>query len=293
MLKNNLFFLKSSIFLIFFCSSIQANEFDIIPVNLSTHTPIVNATIKEKKIKISFDSGAHTALILNKKILDKTPGVTFTGNYRHSIDATGKKYKNPEFKLDKIILGNYKSHNITGNIYAPWGLLLKNDSSSHDKKDEIKYKKDGVFGLDLFKNKKLIIDYPKKNLVVLHNDTLPEPYSTFKWIECKQNVDTNGIVIEGIFSKKKGRFLLDTGATASFLRPSFLSIKDKKESVSGFFLTDKHAELGEIKFYLYEFVEPQVDGILGYDFFSNKKIYVEIRTNANNLQDNICFISKS
>lgn len=290
MLINRQLYLPLFFSLILFCSCSRASEVEIIPINLSTHTPIINAKIEETKVRLSFDSGAHTPLIIKKEILNHTSGVTFTGKYRHSIDAAGKKHKNPEFKLAKILLGTYERLEVIGNVYAPWGLWISADkSSSNDTTQEQRPPRDGVFGLDLFEGKHLIIDYPSKKLVVLHKNILPDPYNSLKWTICNQNVDENGMVMHGIFRGKKGRFLLDTGATGSFLRPSFLGVKSKKKSITDGFQTDEGIALGKVKFYLHEFVEPQVDGILGYDFFADKKIYVE--TGSNNLKTNTCFIS--
>lgn len=277
--------------LCFLFSHAKANDSYTIPIDLSKNTPLVEAKVGKETVYLSFDSGTYTSLIVKNDILKNNSDIVrFTGKYKHSIDASGKKQSNPEFELQKIFLGSYQAEKILGHIYTPWGLSVSSDDGSTNGENQKNNKtKDGVFGLDLLKNKHLIIDYPNKKLIILPEDRLPEPYASLKWDPCKQHIDSNGVVMEGIFKGKRGRFLLDTGATGSFLKPSFLRSKKNIKNITDNFKTNKGIDLGKIKFHLYEFVEPQVDGVLGYDFFHDKKIHIEIAVR----ELPVCYISQN
>lgn len=278
------------ILLSFFNAISYADEFTSISINLSTHTPITDAYIEQDKIRLSFDSGARMPIILKQAVLDRARGIHLTGRNRHSTDAAGRQYKNPEFRLRQIRLDEYATNNIVGNLYKPWGVRFRaNGLTSSLSVPTDSGEVDGVFGLDIFKNKRLIIDYPSGKLVILHRNYFPEPYKSMHWAGCQRKLDKAGIVIEGIFLGKKGWFLLDTGATGSFIRPSFVEIKPSNIHVTGDFQISKDAKPIKTTFYLYEFAVPKVDGVLGYNFFADKRVYLEYK--ANQTGSSGCLIS--
>ncbi|MFO1257565.1 MAG: retropepsin-like aspartic protease [Gammaproteobacteria bacterium] len=266
-----------------FSAAAYADELTTISIDLSTRTPMTDAYIEEDQVRLSFDSGARMPIILKQTVLDRVRGVHLTGRYRHSTDAAGRQYKNPEFRLRQIRLDQYATNNIVGNLYKPWGVRFNpNESNSSTTVPTDTSWLDGVFGLDIFKNKRLIIDYPSEKLVVLHRNYFPEPYKSMQWVSCQRRMDKSGFVIQATFFGKNGWFLLDTGATGSFIRPSFLDIESSNISVTGDFQISKETQPSKITFYLYEFAVPKVDGVLGYNFFADKRVYLEYKVSHRN-----------
>lgn len=286
-----MFHLKTFILLILCSRIVQAAQMDIIPINLGTKVPITTAQIENQTVRISFDSGALIPIILKKEVLDRARGVHYTGKMQESRNAAGKKYSNHQFKLRQIKLNTYATNNIVGNLYSPWGIVFKVKGEASYTEQQKESDLDGVFGLDIFKNKRFVFDYPGEKLVVLHREYFPEPYKSMKWTTCSRTMTKNGIVIDALYLGKKGRFLLDTGATASFLKPSFLSGESKDISVRGSFQVNSKTSPSQLTFLLYEFVLPSVDGVLGYNFFETRRIY--INNKPSNQERDACLISRT
>lgn len=136
--------------------------------------------------------------------------------------------------------------------------------------------KDGIIGISLFKDQKLIIDYSAKKVIFFNNKLLPKSYRSLKWKKFDLEMSDDGLVISGNIGSKAVRFLIDTGATASILKPSFVDENTQQGQKIEKSISFNNFNIRNIKFYLHEFQEPQVDGILGYNFFLRQVVCLDL-----------------
>src|SRR5690606_7997272 len=98
-----------------------------------------------------------------------------------------------------------------------------NDDYNHEFTREAE-NTNGIIGIDLLANHSVLLDY-KKNKVILCDKKLPQQYSNLTWKQGPLKLDDQGIIFDGKISGVNGSFLIDTGATVSFIRKIFLDNK--------------------------------------------------------------------
>jgi len=259
--------------------ALNVNEENTIEMDLSNYIPVIKGQIADKKINLLFDTGATSSLILNETLLRTIGRIKRTGKIRKYIDSAGKITVLDELIIPEISIDSLISYNVNTYLYRPWGLKFSSNTENlKEQKQEGHIASDfhesqsGVVGFEFFKNKKIIIDYLNKKIVVFNGTQLPKPYHSKKWFSTNVNIDERGLVLTGILKNKKALFLLDTGATASILHSRVFQNKKKQAKV------DVNFNGYKIKNHLFQLVayqEPQVDGILGYNFFKEVLVYLD------------------
>ncbi|MCS5707956.1 aspartyl protease family protein [Candidatus Berkiella cookevillensis] len=256
----------------------QAQDAQIINLNISHYIPLITGQIEEKEIKLLFDTGSNAPLILNDKILQNLNTVTKTGRTRKSIDSSGKITSTDEVIIPKLTLSSMTIPCINTYSYQPWGLKFSPDKTTNTKEegliaDNFHEQQDGIIGINLFSNKKIIIDYSNQRIIIFDHDAIPSPYNKKKWQKMSYQSSSESLVISGkINNLKAATFLLDTGATASILKPTILGNIDQNLVSLNF----NNFKLEDHFFHNIEFQEPQVDGILGYNFFNTTLVLIDL-----------------
>lgn len=264
---------QSVIFISFIFSSlsIYASETHTIELNLDNYIPVIQAEIEGQKMNVLFDSGATTTLILKQSILNSLTGTQKTGRVRKSVDARGMVSTSSEVIIPMIKVHSMIARNVPSFPYQPWGMTLAIDDTGTVPSD-FHGRQSGVLGLLFFEDKKLIIDYPNKKIVVFTSDTFPKPYHALNWIKANYVAHPDELKITGSIHGNPYTFILDTGATASVLHPNLLENQGEQCRVNvafGDFIVKNQL------FHSVDFKEPQVDGILGYNFFENAVIFID------------------
>lgn len=251
--------------------STYASETHTIELDLDNYIPVIQAEIEGEKMNVLFDSGATTTLILKQSILNRLTGTQKTGRVRKSVDARGVVSTSSEMIVPMIKVNSMIARNVPSFPYQPWGMTLAVDdtgtvpSNFHERQS-------GVLGLLFFEDKKLIIDYPNKKIVAFTSDAFPKPYHALKWIKANYVAHPEELKITGCINGTPYTFILDTGATASILHPNLLEQQGEQCRVN---LAFGDFKVKNQLFHSVNFKEPQVDGILGYNFFENVVIFID------------------
>lgn len=262
------------------CFALGDPNYEIIDMEITHNLPFINLQVEEQKAKFMLDTGARNqVLVLDKDILAKLTTIKAFNTKEKSIDITGKSYIAKRYILPKFNIGkiNFLQLRLVEN--TNWGLSAGKPI----------LKKEGVIGLELFINKGIIIDYPQNKLTIIDRK-MPIEYDTDNWPQLKFKVDREGVSIYAdIDNGETKRFILDTGATISIIKPKSIgdniinhdcSLSLSKERKCRY-ITPKNIKLNNLDikqlfFYLYDFSpEFEADGILGYDFLVDKVIYID------------------
>lgn len=261
-----------------FSLTVNAQDTQAINLNTSHYIPLIMGEIEKKEVKLLFDTGSNAPLILNEKILKNLNTAIKTGKIRKSIDSSGQITSSYEVIIPKLTINSMTIPQINTYSYQPWGLKFSPDKSKNSKKegliaDNFHEQHDGIIGINLFLNKKLIIDYSNQKIVIFEHNVIPFPYNEKNWQKISYLSNDEGLVISGkINNTKVATFLLDTGATASIIKPDIL--RNINQNLAN--LNFNNFTVVDHFFHKIEFQEPQVDGILGYNFFNNTLVLIDL-----------------
>lgn len=251
------------------CSS-QTSVVEI-PVSFDRgNIPMVGMVINSHPVKFYLDTGAR-GLHLPKTIAETIHGVQLTGRTIKSVDLSGKVREDKEFIIPELQMNGMVFHNITGQYLSAWGF------------GESEFQLP-VIGLDVLLQKELVIDFPRKRLLMsdapIAFDTL---YSSTQNLPFRC-VD-EGIVVSAHIGKHEWPFVLDSGASISIIKTS-ANIDDSLITPCTIELPGGHCEkvnahvecgnervvLQLIRIQLPEQFKPM--GVIGHDFFSQCAFYL-------------------
>lgn len=274
------FFIFITLIISQICLALGDPKYEIIDMEITNNLPFINLQVEDQKAKFLLDTGARNqVLVLDEAILAKLTTIKAFRAKEKTRDITGKSYIAKRYILPKFNIGriSFLQQRIVED--TDWGLSTGKTTIP----------KDGVIGLELFLNKGIIIDYPQNKFTIIDRK-MPIGYDTDNWHELKFKVDREGVSIyTAIDNGDIKRFILDTGATLSIIKPKSIGnniIKnncyidlDKDGKCSYIKPKDiklNNSNIRSLDLYLYNFPpEFEADGILGYDFIFDKVIYID------------------
>lgn len=254
-----------------------------IPVNFSsTKTPYTEIEIEKKKYYLIVDLGSDAELGIKTEVLEKIRK-TLIGK-THWSDIKGNEYESlkyqiPKLKIGKVQINNAKAHD--GYIYESGHIWGKERTADVEISGLIGTKLLGISQhllLD-FNNSVFFLLRSRENLKHLRK----EGYLLENFVEVPFEGDNHRIIFLADTSVGRKRFLLDTGASYSVIKPTFMT-EEERETMRDNRLTITLPELviggsdfGEIDLYAYDFSDKfaEFDGVLGMDFCSKHVIYLD------------------
>lgn len=247
-------------------------NYHIMDLEFTNNLPFVYIAVEDQKARCLVDTGARNGvLVLQKDIIAKLKTIIPFSVKEKISDVTGKKYIAQKYILPKFNMGAVNFLQLRLAEDTNWGI------------GEGKIEgKDGVIGLELFLNKGIIIDYINKKFVVI-DGKIPEEYDVDDWHELTFKVDRFGvsIFVQMDNEKETRRFILDTGANISIIKPEFISYKNS--AISNLKLNN--LDLGDFLIYNYNLpVDFEPDGILGYNFLEGRMIYIDFEKRITRLR---------
>ena len=171
-----------------------------------TAIPIVNVEINGLRQSFSIDTGSEMGLHLTKEVMAQLPGLVPVEGKRRSIDLTGKVLFNEKFHIPQLSINGMIFKDVKGVSFTPWGLTLNPKTAPRSSM---------VIGLDLFKDKALLIDYQSQRLSVADNAQALGINIADGWISLPLRITSEGITINVAKNTKEYNMVLDTGATVS------------------------------------------------------------------------------
>ena len=274
-----------SIFLFFYFP--KKNPYARIPVIFLPHskTPHVEAKVEGIKCLLGLDLGSSSALHLTKNLIeqlhkDQMGKVTW-------FDMRNNRYENLTYLIDKLTFAK-----VTVSHIKAWendldrsikGSILS-DEDEELEKEKLKYHS-GMIGRQVLLGAELLLDFQNGVFFFIRNlDALKkEGYSIQSFIDVPFDLEKVGVVFSIDTDMGIKRFILDSGASISLIKPCGAKDKIIKKGVIPFITTSKFS-IGEIKvgsmdLYLFELPEicENVDGILGMDFLSRYAVYLNAK----------------
>ncbi|MEG3061344.1 MAG: retropepsin-like aspartic protease [Comamonas sp.] len=259
-------------------SSSFAKEKIIIPIEIKDKIPYIQMKINNKTIPFVLDSGAKTSLHLTPEVAQYIDGLRYTGRTKKSMDLAGIMRESKEFTVPELNFDGMKFSNLTGVILSPWGIYI---GGAQGPDPNI-----SVIGMDFFKKKKIIIDFPSNTLTMYEGDK-DISNNMDDWIRLPFEISDEGYVLTITDGKKEYRMILDTASTVSMMKSSSMgkdTIIEKCEDYG----TEKICRT-RLSFLENYFLEPLVlnlanefhaDGIVGNDFFSCFSVLLDLKNKA-------------
>ncbi|GAB2880944.1 hypothetical protein ACCI51_18685 [Microbulbifer echini] len=240
--------------------------------------PTIELIINGQKNFALLDLGSTAGIHLPASDINSMSGVKYTGKTSKSTNISGKVFDDKEYVVSMLTIQCMTFENITGYELNPWA------ASIGDKPEDVEDNQQIVIGQGFFADKKIIINYADKKLIVSKkmgsisskNNSKFKPYV----------LNDEGITIQMSSSIANYQMVLDTGATNSILSINRVNIKESLAGCDFNLGPDVKCELFTSKVDVagYDFV-PNIllypidsrftkDGLLGSDFFD--KFIVEL-----------------
>jgi hypothetical protein len=236
-----------------------------IPFKLVSRLPTIEARISGHPVSLFLDLGAYKSLALTTKALKGIP-VTFTGQSETYRDSTGQTHTKRVFVTDELAADGFKVSGLDG-------VEFSYPSGSGD------FSQDGYLGLGFLRRYFLVFDYEHSVLKLYPLGSSGTSTRAACGDGSPFRIDLSKGVVETKIDTEKGSFVfqLDTGSTENVLRPSAVGLPvDTKQTSFAFMKFNlSHYKAARTRFPLREFAAPDVDGVLGTDFFESRVICLD------------------
>jgi len=230
-----------------------------VPLDIQSGLPTLRATVSGKPVTLIVDLGGYKGIALTASALSKLQ-VTYDSRTEIWRNAEGEVFTAKLFSAPDVKIGEQSVGSVDGIEYATNIPGV-----------------DGYIGFAVLRNYTLVLDYPRNELRIY------PPTSGALEHECGLIHPISFEVVSGVVQSKVKTdagelvFQWDTGASESVLRPSALNLDPTNPISSHVFL---HFSLGGKDFGrkrlpLHEFVAPNVDGVLGTEFFGDKMVCLD------------------
>jgi len=243
-----------------------------IPFRLvGTSAPLVNVRIQNHDILLELDIGDSSALVLHPSVLSSLSTAP-TGESSKGYGMEGKVFDLPIVRAKQVEMGNAEFVDVS--IHA----------DSHDdayRKQQLKeHGTQGSIGTGLFKGYKLVLNYRRRLLTLIPNDSAWKSQQNCRgqMIPLVRSVNW-GLVSSAHTEGGDALFVWDTGT------PGLAMIKANAPAihvdVSQDTVSLKHFEMnghefGPLKFNVWDFpAPPGMVGMLGYDFFRDHIVCID------------------
>jgi hypothetical protein len=234
----------------------------IVPVEIADRLPFVTVTVGAERLRLRFDSRAYgTGVGLTPEELSRVQ-VDYSGASRN-MDALGNISVSRKFIVPSVMIGNLKLSHVPGNelVFSANNIPAGNT---------------GHVGMTSLRSFLLVVDFRAKQIEIRRSGDYPRICGTQ---EANLILDPVGLVSVFYTSYGKIRLLWDTAAQTNVLKPFVLGIEP-----GGFTVGDPRtlsgsiyeSELTETEFRLVDVQIPGVDGILGYDYFADHIVCLDL-----------------
>jgi hypothetical protein len=228
--------------------------------------PVLVANVDGIEVRLQFDLGDRTPLVLRQSVLDSIKAVP-TGETA-KFQGTGGVFEVPMFKVARVRVGTAVFTDVIARLDAPRPGYEPAQIAQ------------GFLGNGLLKSYEVVLDYRHRaiTLVPRHSDSVsgtckgaavPFSVSSPKW--------RGEPVTEANTDMGRVTLWWDTGAPASVLRKT---VTHARSQSSGDSVTTKRFELGGTDFGPWEFELwdvslPGFDGVIGHNFFAKHLVCID------------------
>jgi aspartyl protease len=238
----------------------------VLPLELRDKFPFLTVNVDGTEVKLKFDLGSGSALILQESTLDRIEAVP-TGE-SESFQGLDGVFAAKKFKVARVVIG--------GATFTDVVTTMDAARKGYDP-DPLSQ---GLLGTGLLKPYEVVIDYPQRTMQLVPRAKQGDPGSckgTVVPLDRSSNKWRGEPVIKVRTEAVPMLLWLDTGSQLSAVRRS-LTLELLQSTVDH--VTLKRLRLGNTDFGPWEFQVwdmnlPGFDGFLGYDFFAKHVVCVD------------------
>ncbi len=243
---------------------------------------MVCVEVQNKSYFLEMDLGSKFQLVLDKHILSKLNkkiSETLSGR-----DFRGHSYETKGYSIPLIKMGNISFTDVLvkeeNDDFVKNTTCWVDPNTSHLPSNRI-----GSIGRALLERRNLLLDF-YNSTVFISNDVKKlhvDGYNLEEFDRCSFEMGRTGIIVVANTDMGKIRLSLDTGATTSCIRPSFLPnlISEKKKCGLPCVTTSKFeiggTDFGNVDLCFLDITPElsEIDGILGMNFLDNHVVYID------------------
>lgn len=235
-----------------------------IPLTFSSGIPYVTVEIQDKRIPLKLDLGGFSTISLSDSILRELE-VSYSGS-RSSSDAFGNNYRARDYVIPEVDIQGLILSNIEGSEHKTYLTPAKAGN--------------GYIGYGLLsKFKSIVIDYPRKQLILSRDASLPVSYSEQMWTTIPFS-DKGGVVAPLTIDGQELSFWWDTGANYSIIYPEFANPEKTRQASNARIYTPSRVNFGgkemkQTEFVVLALTGPGEDGLIGHSFFINHVVLID------------------
>lgn len=237
-----------------------------IPFVLDNHGfPAFQATIAGKNANLYIDTGGYKALAL-------IPDSARRLSVRYDPESSSRDANNYQGR-------NYVSHTFSASLFEAGSLRLPEIRGGDLSQFSLPNSNlDGYIGIELLKNYLMVFDYKKGELRLYAPSDASDLSRECGGSSFAIELQNDSIIATGITEFGPRRFLLDTGSSRNVFRPSSLPVALLRGQITVELSNTKFGsyELNPATFLLVPFQAPDVDGVLGREFFDGRKVCIDL-----------------
>ncbi|MBN2133879.1 MAG: aspartyl protease family protein [Sedimentisphaerales bacterium] len=252
------------------------SSYAVVPLTIESRLPVIPVTIGGVEVPLTLDTGGFEEIALSPTALQNLD-VRYTGRRIWSVGVHGLLAPSfaREFVIPEMHIGNMRLTDVPGHEFHFSDLRLANEPPPA--------LKNGIVGLALLGRFKLIIDYPAGVCVLSTDGRCPPQYRPETWPSCEIDLSDPNIGIQSTVAAdgRELRCVWDTGASYSIIRPgianSEMLTQRKSQPFARFsrLLLADH-DCGPFEFAEFDFRQPPVDAIIGYNFFREHIVFLDV-----------------
>ena len=262
------------------CKTIGMNKnvSEVTDFQLIKGEPVVNVTIKNRKLKLYIDTGANLVQIALKPEVIKDLGLTELIEESKSMDIEGHVYNEKTYTVSEMDFHTYKFTNV----------IVK-----EEKRDFFEY--DGIIGNQLLNKYVLYLDYKEKKIGLFNQEEKQKLIGMNEWKKINYLNSKAGILLPVKINGKLLNLIFDTGAAvidndnsygllrkSSVVKQSLFEITKEDMNVVSFKNIDisgnKFEEMGFLQVDLPE--QFPADGLIGYNLVKERKILIDYKNDV-------------
>jgi len=243
----------------------SSSGFSIIPIEIKNNLPNIEVEVDTLKVPLLFDAGHFSSITLSPTIINKL-NVKYTGDYITCYDIKGNKLKAKELILPKLSIGNFTLSGVRG---------------QEEIFDEnwVPPNTNGVIGLGILDQFKLIIDYRDSVVTFMPDSIFPKQYNIESWDKLNFDYNNYGISTSTKIDGKRHKLIWDTCAQFSKLKTNYKDSNNVIKKEGRYFLNALSFIIDNNNFGPFEFILMDLrlpfDGVIGYNFFARNLVYID------------------
>jgi hypothetical protein len=241
----------------------------VVPLALERDMPIVELHAQDRKLRLIVDLGGADALALTEPSLASL-NVGWTGGSKHVSDAFGRSTRSREFVLERARLGDLDLHGVRGYVIP--------ESRLHQA--GLPENLDGYVGHGLLGAMNLLVDYPQQRLMLVPREA-PSPLDISECAHSAFEFKRVGVVSRIAIAGRTLTTVWDTGANRTVIRPHSVPpglprrTTQRNEIISVESVQIGEQDTGPLDLYLLDFSQPNVDVIMGNNFFAEHAVWFD------------------